>query len=187
MANKTLQARLRDLKAGGLSYAELGRQLGVDRSTVSRWASGKRTPDRRTRERVYGRWRRSDKRLRNPGAVVDLSGYFRRVWFDYPNAFRPYNYRSVPRYNFPNNAAVVVTVRFEITIADDGGIGTTEGTLSPNVPPNGDIAQIVGDRFDAYINEWVEGVDPRTGKRKYPEGALLKIVRQSVVLRWLKR
>ena len=177
MSNRTLQNRLRDLRAQGLSYAQLARELGVDRSTVSRWAAGKRTPDARTRERVYGRWRRRDKTLRNPGARVDLSGYFRRVWFENGSIATPFNYRNVPPYGFPNNAGVVITVRFELTLVDEGGINKQEAALNMNYPPNGDIAQIVDARFQEYFNKWLTD---------YKEGTLLKFVMRAVVLRWLK-
>ena len=107
MSNRTVQARLKDLKAQGLSYAQLGRELGVSRSLVSRWASGERTPSPKARRSIYGRWRRREKRLRNPGARVDLSGYFRRVWFQNGSIQSPLNYRNVPNYEFPSTAAVV--------------------------------------------------------------------------------
>jgi len=174
MANKTLQARLRDLKAGGLSYAELGRQLGVDRSTVSRWASGKRTPPPKVRRRIYGRWRRTEKRLRNPGAVVDLSGYFRRVWFqDGPRL--PLAYRNVPPYSFPSTAPVVVTARYIMTFIDVGGLEESEGSFNVTLEPNQDIGQAVEQRFLEFVEK------AQTSFRR-----LLKVVRQAVVLRWLK-
>ena len=175
MSNRTLQNRLRDLRAQGLSYAQLARELGVDRSTVSRWAAGKRTPDARTRERIYGRWRRRDKTLRNPGARVDLSGYFRRVWFENGAIASPLNYRNVPPYGFPSSAAVVLTIRFTATISDIGGIENLETTINETYSPNGDVASIVETRFSQYVEK------AATSFRQ-----LLKVRREAVVLRWLK-
>tara|TARA_R100000734_G_C3286217_1_gene78874 strand:+ start:200 stop:733 length:534 start_codon:yes stop_codon:yes gene_type:complete len=177
MSNRTVQARLKDLKAQGLSYAQLARELKVSRSLVSRWASGERTPSSKAKRSIYGRWRRIDKRLRNPGARVDLSGYFRKVWFKDGVVFKPFNYRNVPPYNFPNNAAVVITVRFELTLADEGGINKQEASININYAPNGDIAIAIDERFDEYFRKWIED---------YQEGTLIKFVRKAVVLRWLK-
>ena len=177
MGNRTLQARLKDLRAGGLSYAELGRQLDLDRSTISRYASGKRNAPANVREKIYRRWRRTDKTLRNPGAVVDLSNYFRRVWFENGVVNTPFNYRNVPSYDFPNNAAVVITVRFQLTLVDEGGINKQEAALNINYPPNGDVAQIVDNRFQEYFTKWLED---------YDEGTLQKFVMRAVVIRWLK-
>lgn len=175
MANRTLQNRLKDLRAQGLSYAQLARELGVDRSTVSRWASGKRTPDARTRERVYGRWRRRDKTLRNPGARVDLSSYFRRIWYENGAIQAPLNYRTIPPYGFPSSAAVVLTLRFSATISDVGGIETLETTINETYAPGGDIGAIVESRFADYVSK------AATSFRQ-----LLKVRREAVVLRWLK-
>ena len=177
MSNRTVQARLKDLKAQGLSYAQLGRELGVSRSLVSRWASGERTPSPQARRSIYGRWRRREKRLRNPGARVDLSGYFRRIWFKDGVIFQPFNYRNVPAYQFPNNAAVVITVRFELTLTDEGGLNTQEASLNITYPPGGDIASLISNRFDEYFQKWREN---------YNEGTLNKFEMKAVVLRWNK-
>lgn len=174
MSNRTLQARLRDLKAQGKSYAQLGRELGVDRSTVSRWASGKRTPPSNVREKVYGRWRRSEKRLRNPGAVVDLSSYFRRLWFD-DGPIVPLAYRNVPSYSWPSNAPVIVTTRFMMKVSDVGGLEELEGSLNINVVPNGDIGSAVEEQFLEFI------VKAQTSFQR-----VLNVVKEAVVLRWMK-
>lgn len=174
MSNRTLQSRLKDLRAEGLSYADLARQLGVDRSTVSRWASGKRTPPANVRERVYSRWRRRDKRLRNAGAVVDLSAYFRRIWFDgAPNL--PLAYRRVPLYDFPASAAVVVTSRFTLEFIDVGGFESNEGSFNVTIEPNQDIGAAVEERFLEFV------LKAQTSFRR-----LLKVRMEAVVLRWLK-
>lgn len=174
MANRTLQSRLKDLRAEGLSYAELGRQLGVDRSTVSRWASGKRQPSAKVRRRIYERWRRRDKRLRNPGAVVDLSGYFRRVWYD-ERPILPIAYRKVPPYDFPASAAVVATARYTMTFIDVGGLEESEGSFNITIGPNEDIGRAVQDRFLEFVEK------AQTSFRR-----LLKVRREVVILRWLK-
>tara|TARA_R100000654_G_scaffold52593_1_gene78707 strand:+ start:164 stop:691 length:528 start_codon:yes stop_codon:yes gene_type:complete len=175
MANRTVQARLKDLKAQGLSYAKLARELGVSRSLVSRWASGERTPSKRARRSIYGRWRRIDKRLRNPGARVDLSGYFRRIWFENNAISTPLNYRNVPLYDFPPSAAVVITIRFTATVSDVGGIEQLETTINETVAPEGDISSIVQTRFEEYVSK------AATSFRQ-----LLKVRREAVILRWLK-
>ena len=174
MSNRTLQARLRDLRASGKSYAQLGRELGVDRSTVSRWASGKRTPSRNVREKVYRRWRKSEKSLRNPGAVVDLSNYFRRVWYD-DGPIVPLAYRNVPPYSWPSNAPVIVTARFVMTVNDVGGLEELDGSLNVNVSSNGDIGTAVEEQFLEFI------VKAQTSFKR-----ILKVVREAVVLRWMK-
>ena len=175
MSNRTVQNRLKDLRAQGLSYAQLGRELGVSRSLVSRWASGERTPSDKAKRSIYGRWRRRDKTLRNPGARVDLSGYFRRIWFQNGSIQSPLNYRNVPPYGFPQSAAVVITIRFTATISDVGGIEQLETTINETLPPNGDIAAIVENRFEEYVSK------AATSFRQ-----LLKVRRDAVVLRWLK-
>lgn len=181
MSNRTLQARLKDLRAEGLSYAELASRLKVDRSTVSRWASGKRTPSANMRERVYSRWRRLDKRLRNAGAVVDLSGYFRRIWFDDGAPNLPLAYRRVPPYDFPPSAAVVVTSRFTIEFIDDGGFESNEGALNVTIEPNQDIGAAVQERFLEFV---VKAQSPTTAGGS--DLRLLKVKMEAVVLRWLK-
>lgn len=174
MGNRTLQARLKDLRAGGLSYAELARQLGVDRSTISRYASGKRNAPADVREKIYRRWRRTDKTLRNPGAVVDLSNYFRRIWFDgTPNL--PLAYRNVPPYGFPPSAPVVITSRFTFEIIDVGGFEKNEGSFNVNIEPNGDIGEAVQTRFLEFVEK------AQTSFKR-----LLKVRREAVVIRWLK-
>ena len=175
MSNRTVQARLKDLKAQGLSYAQLGRELGVSRSLVSRWASGERTPSPKARRSIYGRWRRREKRLRNPGARVDLSGYFRRLWFQNGSLQSPLNYRNVPDYEFPSSAAVVLTIRFTATISDIGGIEELETTINETVSPGGDLASLVQSRFESYVEKAANSFRQ-----------LLKVRRDAVVLRWLK-
>jgi len=85
------------------------------------------------------------------------------------------NYRNVPPYGFPQNAAVVLTLRFTATISDVGGIESLETTINETYAPGGDIAAIVETRFSEYVSK------AATSFRQ-----LLKVRRDAVVLRWLK-
>lgn len=185
MANRTVQNRLKDLRAEGVSYAQIGRDLGVSRSLVSRWAKGERTPSRNKRESIYRRWRKLDKRLRNKGATVNLTSYFRRVWVKNGVIQTPLNYRNIPSYDFPNNAGVRILVVFrEIIVLN--AIGEIqdfgeEPSIQTTLSPNQDIAQAVEQRFDEYVEQITFPTDVGGSGL-----VLVKVEIDRVLLQWLK-
>lgn len=186
MANRTVQNRLKDLRAEGKSYAQIGRELGVSRSLVSRWAKGTRKPSKKKREAIYRRWRKQDKRLRNKGATVNLTSYFRRVWFENGLIQLPLNYRNIPPYDFPNNAPVRVLVVFRelILLNGDGDIQDfgKEPSIQETLSPNEDIAQAVERKFDEYVEQITKPTNlGGSGLR------LLRVEIDRVLLQWLKR
>lgn len=156
-----LRSRLKDLQDSYGSYAALARSMGVNRSTVARWASGSRKPSKRDRRRINDRWRRSSKRIRSKGATISLTSSFRRLWYRTDIGINvPLNYRSIPRYNWPNDFEVGVLVVFrKVLIENEEGeeedfAQTREGEPSlkiGSIRPTDDIAQMVLTRFEEYI------------------------------------
>lgn len=170
-----IRSRLRDLQDTYGSYAALARSMGVNRSTVARWASGSRTPSDRDRRRIYDRWRRSQKRLRNEGAVVNISSYFKRIWYENGQIQTLLNYRNVPTWDFPNSAPVVVTWKVKAEIVDVGGFETLDVVRNVPIGPTDSIAQAVEESFEEFVE-----------KSKTSFRDLLKVVRDQVLIRWLK-
>jgi len=170
-----IRSRLRDLQDAYGSYAALARSMGVNRSTVARWASGSRRPSKRDRRRINERWRRSDKRLRNEGAVVNISSYFKRIWYDNGQIKTPLNYRRVPTWDFPNSAPVVITWKVKAEIVDVGGFETLDVVRNVPISSTESIAQAVEESFEEFVE-----------KSKTSFRDLLKVVRDQVLIRWLK-
>ena len=170
-----IRSRLRDLQDSYGSYAALARSMGVNRSTVARWASGVRKPSKRDRRRINDRWRRSSKRLRNEGAVVNISSYFKRIWYDNGQIKSPLNYRNVPNWSFPNSAPVVVTWKVKADIVDVGGFETLDVVRNVAISPTDSIAQAVQESFEGFVE-----------KSKTSFRDLIKVVRDQVLIRWLK-
>lgn len=175
MSNRTVQNRLKDLRAEGKSYAQIGRELGVSRSLVSKWAKGTRSPSKKKREAIYRRWRKQDKRLRNAGGVVDLSSYFRRLWYSNGVLNLPLNYRNIPPYSFPINAPVRLLIVFNAEYTDEGGFNNSEFVLEASISSNEDIGTIVEARF----LEWFE-------KAQTSFLRVLKVMRSRIILQWMK-
>lgn len=171
---RTVSLRIKDIRRSGVSQREIADRLGVNVSTVRRWENQERTANRRSREAIYRLWRRTPKRLGAPGARVDLTGYFKRVWFD-GRINTPLNFRPVPSYDFPDSAPVVVTWRVMAEWIDAGGSSGDEVTVNVNVGPGADLAGAVEDSFTAWVSK---------AQRSFTQ--LLKATMEAVVLRWLK-
>ena len=169
-----IRSRLKDLQDSYGSYAELARSMGVNRSTVARWASGSRKPSKRDRNRINDRWRRSSKKLRKEGAVVDISSYFRKLWYN-GRVNSPLNFRNIPSWDFPNDAGVVITWKVTAEIVDVGGFEVLDVVRNVPIEPKGNIAAAVQDSFE----EWV-------GKAQTSFRELLKVTKQAVLIRWLR-
>ena len=169
-----IRARLKDLQDSYGSYAELARSMGVNRSTVARWAAGTRKPSKRDRNRINDRWRRSSKKLRKEGAVVDISSYFRNLWYD-GRVNSPLNFRNIPAWDFPNDAAVKVTWKVTAEIIDVGGFEVLDVVRNVTLEPKGNIAAAVQDSFE----EWI--IKAQNSFRQ-----LLKVTKQAVLIRWLR-
>ena len=99
-----------DLKASGFSFAEIGRQIGKDRSTVMRWAKGTTSPRKGTGGGLTRLWKRTDKAL-GEGGTVNLSSFFRRVWVLKGEAQLPLTLGPLPTYSWPTNAPVSIMAK----------------------------------------------------------------------------
>jgi len=172
---RTVSTRISDLRRSGLTQRAIADRFGVSRETVRRWERGTQVPDRRTRERVYGAWRRSEKRLGKEGARVDLTPYFRRLWFGEGGVQSPLAFRPVPRYTFPNSAAVVATYRLDAEWIDAGGQVSDAVVVNVSVGPNQDLGAAVEASFIDWANK---------AQRSFTQ--LIKVQMVAVVLRWLK-
>lgn len=171
---RTVSSRIKDIRRSGVTQRELADRLGVNVSTVRRWENKERTANRRSREALYGIWKRTPKTLGAEGARVDLTPFFKRVWFD-GRVNLPLNFRPVPSYQFPDSAPVVVTWRVKAEWIDAGGSGGDVVTVNVNVGPGADIARTVEESFIDWANK---------AQRSFTQ--LLSAIMEAVVLRWLK-
>jgi len=111
--------QIADLKASGFSFAEIGRQIGKDRSTVMRWAKGTTSPRKGTGGSLTRLWKRTDKAL-GEGGTVNLTSFFRRVWVKDGEAQLPLTIQPLPTYSFPPNAPVYMLAIFSVWILQTG-------------------------------------------------------------------
>jgi len=111
--------QIADLKASGFSFAEIGRQIGKDRSTVMRWAKGTTSPRKGTGGSLTRLWKRTDKAL-GEGGTVNLTSFFRRVWVQDGEAQLPLTIQPLPTYSFPPNAPVYMLAIFSDWILETG-------------------------------------------------------------------
>lgn len=174
---RTVSLRIKDIRRSGVSQREIADRLGVNVSTVRRWENQERTANRQSREAIYRLWRRTPKRLGVPGAVVNLSEYFKRVWFDENGVNLPLNYRPVPTYEWPTvGAPVTLTVFGEAeTTGEQGGEEWIDANMTVRGLRSGDdLAAAVERRFLEYVE---------TLNRRY-KVQLLKYTMKRVLLRW---
>lgn len=109
-----------DLNISGLSDAEIGRRLGVNRSTVGRWRKGQTSPRKGGKGGNLTRlWKRTDKAL-GEGGTVNLTSFFRRVWVQDGEAQLPLTIQPLPTYSFPPNAPVYMLAIFSDWILQTG-------------------------------------------------------------------
>ncbi len=109
-----------DLNISGLSDAEIGRRIGVNRSTVGRWRKGETEPRKGGKGGNLTRlWKRSDKAL-GEGGTVNLTSFFRRVWVQDGEARLPLTIQPLPTYSFPTNAPVYMLAIFSDWILETG-------------------------------------------------------------------
>lgn len=179
-----IRSRLKDLQDSYGSYASLARSMGVNRSTVARWASGSRKPSKRDRRRINDRWRRSSKRIRNKGATISLTSSFRRLWYRTDIGINaPLNYRSIPRYDWPNDFEVRLLIVFrKVLIENEEGQeedfassrDSEPSLVIGSIKPSDSIAQLVLKRFEEYI----ETLKRKSGSNVKP----LEIIMDRVLL-----
>jgi hypothetical protein len=109
-----------DLNISGLSDAEIGRRLGVNRSTVGRWRKGQTSPRKGGKGGNLTRlWKRTDKAL-GEGGTVNLTSFFRRVWVQDGEAQLPLTIQPLPTYSFPPNAPAYMLAIFSDWILETG-------------------------------------------------------------------
>ena len=109
-----------DLNISGLSDAEIGRRIGVNRSTVGRWRKGETEPRKGGKGGNLTRlWKRTDKAL-GEGGTVNLTSFFRRVWVQDGEAQLPLTIQPLPTYSFPTNAPVFMLAKFSDWILETG-------------------------------------------------------------------
>ena len=70
--------QIRDLNAAGLSNAEIARQIGVNRSQITRYKKGETSPRKggKGRKLTY-LWKRTQKTI-GKGGVVNFASFFSR-------------------------------------------------------------------------------------------------------------
>ena len=106
---------------------------------------------------------------------MNISSYFKRIWYDNGQIQTPLNYRNVPTWDFPNSAPVVVTWKVKAEIVDVGGFETLDVVRNVPIGPTDSIAQAVQESFEVFVE-----------KSKTSFRDLLKVVRDQVLIRWLK-
>ena len=112
--------QITDLNISGLSDAEIGRRLGVNRSTVGRWRKGQTSPRKGGKGGNLTRlWKRTDKAL-GEGGTVNLTSFFRRVWVQDGEAQLPLTIQPLPTNSFPPNAPVYMLAIFSDWILETG-------------------------------------------------------------------
>lgn len=171
--SRTVSARIKDLRRSGITQKSIAERLGVNVSTVRRYENREIVPDRRKRESIYRAWKSSEKRLGREGARVDLTPYFKRIWFGDGGINSPLNFRPVPRYTFPESAPVVVTWRVEAEWIDAGGLAGDTVTVNVNIEPGEDAGPLVNDSFTEWANK---------AQRSFTQ--LISAKMEAVVLRW---
>jgi len=179
---KRISNRLRDYKASsGFTNKQLADDLGVSERTLYRYLRGDiKDPSskftKNFKRRLYRRWKGSDKSLRSAGAVVDLSEYFRRVWFDNGVLNDPIYLRTIPRYSFPQNAPVTVLVKMNVQLIEDGvEIEESFAFQIMLIEPVDTLAELVNTQF---LEWYAKTVTSRL--------QITKIEREGVLLRWGK-
>ena len=112
--------QITDLNISGLSNAEIARQIGVNRSQLTRWRSGQTSPRKGGKGGNLTRlWNRTNKVL-GEGGTVDLSSFFRRVWVKDSEAILPLNIKTLPTYNWPPNAPVSIMAKMSVWQLESG-------------------------------------------------------------------
>jgi len=174
--SQTVSSRVWDLRRSGLSQQQIADRLGISRRSVRDYADRRRVPSRKVRERLYRLWRGSEKVLGRPGAVVNLTGYFRRKWFGEGGVNLPLNYRPVPSYTWPETGAPVDLIIYGTAEwIDEGGLNVEPETTfkARGLRPGDDLAAKVEERF----LEWLE-------KARSSFSQVLSFVMDRVFLRW---
>lgn len=112
--------QIMDLNISGLSNAEIARQIGVNRSQLTRWRSGQTSPRKGGKGGNLTRlWNRTNKVL-GEGGRVNLSSFFRRVWVYKGEAQLPLTISTPPSYSWPPTAAVWITAYFSDWVLTNG-------------------------------------------------------------------
>jgi len=112
--------QITDLNISGLSDAEIGRRIGVNRSTVGRWRKGETEPRKGGKGgRLTRLWKRTDKDL-GEGGTVNLTSFFRRIWVKDGEPQLPLTIQPLPTYQYPNNAPVYMLAIFSDWIIETG-------------------------------------------------------------------
>ena len=115
--------QIRDLNAAGLSNAEIARQMGVNRSQITRYKKGETSPRKGGKGRnLTLLWKRTQKTI-GKGGVVNLTSFFRRVWVKNYEPILPLAIEPLPTYSWPRNAPVSIQANFSDWVLIVDGIG----------------------------------------------------------------
>ena len=116
--------QIRDLNAAGLSNAEIARQMGVNRSQITRYKKGETSPRKGGKGRnLTLLWKRTQKTI-GKGGVVNLTSFFRRVWVKDYEPILPLAIEPLPTYSWPRNAPVSIQANFKdwiVVITEEDG------------------------------------------------------------------
>lgn len=164
--------QITDLNISGLSDAEIGRRLGVNRSTVGRWRKGQTSPRKGGKGGNLTRlWKRTDKAL-GEGGTVNLTSFFRRVWVQDGEAQLPLTIQPLPTYSFPPNAPVFMLAKFSDWILETG-----ENWPDKSLRANLNLGETGGDKITTAL------IDAMLAQSNYP---LIYARMDFVLLTWGK-
>jgi hypothetical protein len=166
-----------DLNISGLSDAEIGRRIGVNRSTVGRWRKGETKPRKGGKGgRLTRLWKRTDKVL-GQGGTVNLTSFFRRIWVKDGEPQLPLTIQTLPTYQFPNNAPVYVLAKFSDWIVDFPQYGVenwNDKMLRANIKSDSDIEGLLSSELIGAI---------KTIRRESADGKVIFARMEFVLLR----
>ena len=173
--------QIRDLNAAGLSNAEIARQIGVNRSQITRYKKGETSPRKGGKGRnLTLLWKRTQKTI-GKGGVVNLTSFFRRVWVRNYEPILPLAIEPLPTYSWPRNAPVSIQANFSkwIVVLNGEEQNRKDQILSSNFmasdqfQPNTTGEALLESLLLEYIN-----------RVKQYDGKLKEAVMSDVLIRW---
>ena len=183
--------RLKDYKASsGLSNRQLAQDLSISERTLYRYLQGDiKNPrskfTKNFKRRLYRRWRGSTLQFREKAGRINLSEYFRSVFYDGGVLYDPIYLKTIPRYTFINlidektgvrNIPVAWLLVMNISYVEDGIELEDQFMIQETLESEtSELAQIINDRFQQFYLKLVTS--------KFQP---IKIEKEVVLLRWGK-
>ena len=172
-----VQAKIADLHYSGFTDAEIGRRLGVNRSTVGRWGKGQTIPTDAHRRALYGLFRRAAF-PRDITSRVVREVITNGVWHDPPLFIQPVSTGRIPMFVNRKRVYGGYVVINAFMQYEDGEATYYTTTIQRRLEPNQKLNDSLV--FDGVETEWREQIkavdDSKRIKNYWVEYASIKLV-----------